>query len=90
MNPSHHALTRLQQRGIPPLIIQWLEAYGEEQHDHHGAIVLHFSKRSRRRLEQNVGAVPLRRLNEWMDSYAVIGTDGALITAGTRWKRIKH
>lgn len=87
---THHAQSRIQQRGIPPLIVQWLESYGEEHHDHHGAIVLHFSKRSRRRLEQSVGSAPLRRLNEWMNSYAVIGSDGALITVGTRWKRIKH
>ena len=90
MTNTTHGAVRMQQRGIPPLIIQWLEAFGEELHDHHGAIILHFSKRARRRLEQNVGSTPVRRLNEWMNAYAVIGTDGALITTGMRWKRLKH
>jgi len=90
MIPTTHSQERMQQRGIPPLIIDWLEAYGDEIHDHRGAVVLHFSKKARRRLEQCVGTAPLRRLSEWLDSYAVIGNDGALITAGTRWKRIKH
>jgi hypothetical protein len=90
MSNTWHAQARMQQRGVPPLIIQWLEAFGEEHHDHHGAIILYFSKRSRRRLEQNFGSTPLRRLGEWMNAYAVIGSDGTLVTTGTRWKRIKQ
>jgi hypothetical protein len=90
MGNTNHAQARMQQRGIPPLIIQWLEAFGDEIYDHHGAIILHFSKRAKRRLEQNVGSTPVRRLNEWMNAYAVIGTDGTLITTGMRWKRFKN
>jgi hypothetical protein len=33
-----HTTVRAQQRGIPPLIDQLLEAYGQEQHDGHGAV----------------------------------------------------
>ena len=87
---SRHAQIRMQQRGIPALIVQWLEAYGEEHHDHNGAVVLHFTKRSRRRLEQDVGSTPVRRLAEWMNAYAVVGNNGTLVTTGMRWKRIKH
>jgi hypothetical protein len=35
-----HTTIRAQQRGIPPLIDQLLEAYGQEQHDGHG-VALH-------------------------------------------------
>ena len=90
MSNTQHAQARIQQRGIPPLIIQWLEAFGEEQHDHHGAVILHFSKKSRRLLEKNFGSTPIRRLSEWLNAYAVIGSNGDLITTGLRWKRINH
>lgn len=36
MTLSTHASKRAKQRGIPPLIIQWLEAFGEHAHDHNG------------------------------------------------------
>jgi hypothetical protein len=90
MMHTDHASRRAQQRGVPPLIVQWLQDFGEEVYDHHGAITLHFSKRSRRRLEQTVGREPIRRMSEWMNSYAVVSTDGILITVGPRWKRINH
>lgn len=90
MMATRHAQARMQQRGIPPLIVQWLEAFGEEQHDHNGSVILYFSKRARRRLEQNVGAAPVRRLSEWLNAYVVISSDGAIVTAGMRWKRIYH
>ena len=33
---TRHATTRAQQRGLPPLVDQLLDRYGEEQHDGHG------------------------------------------------------
>ncbi len=86
---TRHAEKRMQQRGIPPLIRDWLFDFGEETYDGQGGIILHFSKRSRRRLERTVGREPIRRMHEWMDSYAVISTDGQLITIGARWKRVR-
>jgi hypothetical protein len=44
MLPAHAAI-RAQQRGIPPLIRDWLFQFGEEQHDGHGAIRRFFSQR---------------------------------------------
>ena len=87
---TQHAETRMQQRGIPPLIRDWLFDFGEQAYDGHGAIVLYFSKKSRRRLEQTMGREPIRRMSEWMKSYAVVSTEGRLITIGSRWKRVKY
>jgi hypothetical protein len=87
---TEHARRRSQQRGIPPLIVQWLQNFGEEVYDHHGGRILHFTKRARRRLEREVGREPIRRMHEWMDSYAVFSTDDVLITLGRRCKGIKH
>jgi hypothetical protein len=83
-----HAAKRLQQRGLPPLVLDWLTAYGQEHHDGHGATILYFNKPARRRLERAVGRLPLRRMADWLNAYAVISTDGALITAGHRYRRI--
>lgn len=88
MTVSTHASLRAQQRGIPPLIIHWLEEFGEQTHDHNGAVILHFTKKSRRRLETAVGREVTRRVSEWLDSYAVLSLNGNLITVGHRFKRI--
>lgn len=85
-----HALKQMQRRAIPPLIVQWLEEFGDEVHDHHGGIVLHFSKAARRRLERSVGRQIVRRLDEWLDVYLVTTTEGDHITAGIRYRRIRH
>ncbi len=88
MSMSTHADTRAKQRGIPPLVVEWLERFGEEQHDHHGAVILHFSKRSTRRLERAVGRDPVRRMNDYLRCYAVVKA-GTVITVGKRYKRVR-
>jgi hypothetical protein len=85
-----HAHTRMQQRGLPPLVLHWLDAYGNESHDGRGAVIRHFTKQSRRRLERDVGREPVRRMHEFLDAYAVYGSDGTLITAGHRYDRIRR
>lgn len=90
MMNSCHADVRAQQRGIPPLIVDWLERFGEEVYDHRGCVVLHFSKRSVRCLERNVGREPVRRMSEYLQCYAVLTTDGKVITVGKRFKHIRH
>lgn len=85
---TRHALARAQQRGIPPLIDQILEQYGQEQYDGHGGIVLYLDKRSIRQMERDMGREPVRRLSEWRDAYKVKTTDGFTITTGHRHARI--
>ena len=87
---SHHARIRGQQRGIPPLICDWLHDYGEYQHDGHGGVIRYFSKTSIRRLERNFGTAPVRRFHEFMRSYLIEATDsGTVVTMGKRYKPIK-
>lgn len=90
MNQSSHGNSRMKQRGIPPLIVQWLDDFGEEVYDKHGAVVKFFNKKSIRNLERYFGSSALRRLNEWMKAYAVFSSDGYLITVGFRTKKINH
>ena len=82
---TRHAAIRAQQRGIPPLIQDWLIGYGEECYVGRGAIVRFFSKRSRRALERAVGSITLRRMGEYLGCYLVEATDdGRVITVGRR------
>jgi hypothetical protein len=86
---SHHAARRAQQRCIPPLISQWLDAYGEEAYDGRGGVVRFFSRRSVREMERSFGRAPVARLSEYLDCYKVESSrDGTTITVGHRTKRI--
>jgi len=77
---TKHANVRAQQRGIPPMIDQLLDLYGQEQHDGHGAITLYLNKASIRNMESDLGRRPVSRLAEWFDAYKVKSTDGRTIT----------
>jgi hypothetical protein len=86
-----HGASRMQQRGLPPLILDWLHRFGHEHYDGRGGVVLHFNKPARRRLEHELGRMPMRRMKEWLDVYAVVSTeDGRIITAGHRHRRLKN
>lgn len=85
---TRHAEIRAQQRGIPPMVDQLLDLYGEEEHDGRGAIVLYLSKASIRHMERDFGRRPVARLSEWHDAYKVKTTDGQTITVGHRTRRL--
>ncbi len=85
-----HATARAQQRGIPPMIEQLLDLYGQEEHDGHGTVTLYLSKKSIRRMEQEFGRCVVSRLSPWLDAYKVQGADGKTITVGHRTRHIKR
>lgn len=88
---TNHALSRAQQRGIPPFIDQLLDLYGHEQYDGHGGLILYLDKKSIRQMERDMGREPVRRLAEWHDAYKVRSVeDGCTITIGHRTKRIRR
>ncbi len=88
---SHHAYVRAQQRGIPPLIRDWLLQFGEERYDGRGGLLRFFSARSRRELERFCGRAPVRRLAEYLNAYLVESTsDGTVITVGHNYKALRH
>jgi hypothetical protein len=86
--PTAHARVRQQQRGVPPLIAQWLVEFGAAEHSH-GAVQRYFDKRARRQLAQRFGAQVIDRLGDLMNCYAV-EDDGCLITVGHRTRRIRR
>jgi hypothetical protein len=85
---TKHSEVRAQQRGIPPMVDQLLDLYGQEEHDGRGGVVLYLSKHSIRSMERDLGRRPVSRLAEWFDAYKVKTTDGRTITVGHRTHRV--
>lgn len=82
---TQHAQARMQQRAIPPAVVEALLDYGREEHDHHGGTIVFFDKAARRRLER---LRMNRALDRYLDAYAVVAQTGEVITVGHRDKRI--
>lgn len=85
---THHARTRCQQRGIPPLIVDWLNAYGARTRANMGAELVWFDKDSRRRIRRDVGKQVVDRLGALLDAYLILGEDGVVVTVGWRYEHI--
>lgn len=86
-----HAAIRSQQRGIPPLVRDWLLQFAEEEFDGHGGIRRFFSHRSIREMERCFGRKPVGRMAEFLNTYLVESSrDGAIITIGHNYRRINR
>ena len=85
---SKHAQTRCQQRGLPPLVLDWLTQFGATEYDHQGAEIRFFDRRSRQQLARYAGKVVVERLAGLLDAYAVVSSDGIIVSVGHRYKRI--
>lgn len=85
---TRHAEVRMQQRGITRPALESLLDYGSQAHDHHGATIVYFDKRSRSRLLRNSGRAAYRGMEKQLNAYAVIGENGAVVTVGRRNRRI--
>ena len=83
---TEHATKRLKQRGIPPLIRNWLLDYGEANYDGKGAVIRYFTKSSVREMERDFGREPIRRLSELLRCYLVQSIDGVIVTIGKRYQ----
>jgi hypothetical protein len=82
---TNHANVRSQQRGIPPLVSEWLLDFGDEVYDGHGGVVRYFTSKSVRKVEKAVGREPVRRMSEFMRCYLVQSSyDGTVLTVGKR------
>lgn len=84
---TKHARLRCQQRGIPPLIVDWLLHFGESVHAQ-GAEVYRFSKRSKKSVRKYAGRQFAATVDKHMNSYLVF-KDGYVITVGHRHKPLQ-
>jgi hypothetical protein len=84
---SHHARARMQQRGISAATVEALLDFGREVHVDRGRDLVFFDKRARARLAKAnpAAAAEADRITK---SYAILGSDGTVITVGHRYRRI--
>jgi hypothetical protein len=87
---TDHARARLQQRGIPKPVLECLLTYGRKINDHRGGELVFFDHDARNRLRRTQGAEVFKMLEPKLDTYAVIGKDGVVLTVGHRTKRINR
>jgi hypothetical protein len=77
----------MQQRGIRREALDALLDYGRVEHVDHGCEVVFFDKTARARLlNHNSGAA--REVDRVARTYAILGSDGAVVTVGSRYRRI--
>ena len=87
---THHAQARLQQRGIPAYVVESLLDFGRQTHDHRGGTILFFDHRARSKLRRQIAGDSFRQIEAHLDTYAVIGEDGVIVTVGHRTQRINR
>lgn len=87
---SNHARTRLQQRGIPEIVMETLLDFGHEEFDHHGGAVVYLDHRTRQHLRRSLGKETYKQMEPHLDTFAVVAGDGTVVTVGHRTRRINH
>ena len=85
-----HARARMQQRGIRSDALEALLDFGSARHLHSkGRELVFFDKKARSRLE-NADCAVAREADRLRRTYAIIGSDGTIITVGHRYRRVKE
>lgn len=90
MQLSNHAVAQMQQRAISESTIGYLIEWGRKAYDHKGAVIRYFDKSSRAHLLKRVGEQRARQIENQLDAYVVVSTNGRVITVGHRYKRINR
>ena len=88
MTNSNHAQVRYQQRGVSPMIVDLLLEYGSRIYDGRGAEICYFDRKAKKRVQTYAGVL-FNRLNEYLDTYAVVVGE-RIITVGVRYKKINR
>jgi hypothetical protein len=85
-----HARARMQQRGIRPDVVEALLDFGRARYLHQGGRqVVFFDKKAKTRLFQaNPNAA--REVEKLTRTYAIMGSNGVVITVGHRFHRVPH
>jgi hypothetical protein len=85
---TKHARRRMQQRAIPPFVVELYERFGSEGR-HLKADILYFDKAARLRIKAEFGSGRgLSLIEKYLDAYVCADGD-IVITAGHRTTRFK-
>lgn len=87
---TKHAQTRLQQRAIPPIVVELLERFGAAVRSD-GAETLFFDKSAQKELRRYLGGDRgFRLIEEWLEAYVVVSDAGPVVTAGHRVRHLQR
>lgn len=86
---TRHAAMRCRQRALSQLQIDLLMQFGTSESAGEGTLRVYFDKRSRRRLRAYAGALATA-IEAHLDIYAVVASEGQLITVAHRTERVRH
>lgn len=85
-----HARARMQQRDVPREVVDCLLDHGRVHHGHHGAEIVYFDKAGRGRARLAGATEVIREMQKYFNTYAVVGTDGTLVTVGRRYRKYRR
>ena len=86
MKTTKHAQVRAQQRRIPDVVIDMLERFGAVAYQRQ-ARIRYFDKKAWRHALHYTGGQLAD--SGWSNAYLITGTDGQVVTVGSRYKRMK-
>lgn len=85
-----HARARMKQRGIDDAAVGVLLDYGRVEHQPGGSRIFYIDKQGRRELRDELGETAARRLGKRLGAFAVLTPEGAVLTVGHRFRRIRR
>lgn len=86
-NLTLHARARMQQRGIKAEALEALLDFGRTSHVDRGREIVFFDKAARVRLAK-LNPLVAKVAERLRRTYAILGSDGTVITVGHRYRRI--
>ena len=86
---SHHAQIRMQQRAITADMLESLLDFGQVKFNGQGTEILTFPKKVVKYLKKELNHKVFMKIERHLNLYAIMSSDGELITAGYRTKRLK-
>ena len=86
---SHHAPIRMQQRAITADMLESLLDFGQVKFNGQGTEILTFPKKVVKHLKKELNHKVFMKIERHLNLYAIMSSDGELITTGYRTKRLK-
>jgi len=86
---SQHAKVRMQQRAISEDMLESLLDFGQVKFNGQGTEILTFPKRVVKHLKKELDHKVFMKIERHLNLYAIMSSDGELITTGYRTKRLK-
>jgi hypothetical protein len=87
---TDHARVRMQQRGIRPQTVEALLDFGCVRHLHSkGCEIVFFDKKAKARLAR-LNPDAAREAEKLTRTYAIMGSNGVVITVGHRYRRVER